>query len=70
MNQASTKMSTAEGAAQMNTCWMACAIAKNTSCRTAAGNELTRAGRCRVAGVPGRLGRLREILAPLNVALR
>ncbi len=44
MNQASAKISTADGTAQTKTCWTACAIAKNTSCRTAAGSELTLAG--------------------------
>ena len=38
MNQASTKMSAAAGTAQMKTPCMACVIAKNTSCLTAAGS--------------------------------
>ena len=44
MNQASTKMTTAAGSAQMKTCWVASAIAVKTSCLTSAGSELTVAG--------------------------
>src|ERR1700733_9139301 len=44
MNQASTKISTEAGRAQMNTDCTACAMARNTSCLAAAGSALTVAG--------------------------